>query len=209
MKNVLMQVKDVCRASLVCSVICLICLFFFLPSVIPNTLSVSPKSLPSTVPEGSDITLTCNVTRQLTHPTYLSVTWLVKKGTTSEEILTFGPEGDVSAGPKFARRYTDGGIRLVPGKNGLFELVISRVTLSDEGSYECNGTEWTHENGGKWIKIIESTREMGTVSVTPTGKRKPDSRKCIASTQLKILVYQYCWSILANIHIYHLVCAGH
>lgn len=60
---------------------------------------------------------------------------------------------------------------MVPGKNGVFELVISRVTSSDEGSYECNGTEWTHENGGKWIKIVESTREMGTVAVTPTGKR--------------------------------------
>ena len=84
--------------------------------------------------------------------------------------MTFGPQGDVAAGSKFARRYADGGIRLVPGKNGVFELVISRVTSSDEGSYECNGTEWTHENGGKWIKIVESTREMGTVAVTPTGK---------------------------------------
>lgn len=154
-------------------IIFVIFLIFLSPSVIPNTLSVSSKTLPSVVPEGSDITLTCNVTRQLTHPTYLSITWVIKRGTTSEEILTFGPEGNVSVGLKFIRRYGDGGIRLVPGKNGLFELVISRVTLSDEGIYECNGTEWTHENGGKWIKIIESTREMGTVSVTPTGKRKP------------------------------------
>ncbi|KAM9328742.1 prostaglandin F2 receptor negative regulator [Pholidichthys leucotaenia] len=138
-------------------------------TVIPNTLKVSPRTLPQVIPEGSDLTLSCNVTRELTHPTYLSVTWSVKKGATSEEILTFGPQGDVATGPKFARRYVDGGIRLVPGKNGLFELVISRVTTSDEGNYECNGTEWTHENGGKWVKIVESTKEMGTVAVTPTG----------------------------------------
>ncbi|XP_070813927.1 prostaglandin F2 receptor negative regulator [Chaetodon trifascialis] len=139
-------------------------------TVIPNTLKVSPQTPPSVVPEGSDLTLSCNVTRELTHPTYLSVTWSVKRGATSEDILIFGPQGDVVAGPKFARRYADGGIRLVPGKNGLFELVISRVTSSDEGIYECNGTEWTHEKAGKWIKIVESTREMGTVSVTPTGQ---------------------------------------
>ncbi|XP_030266107.1 prostaglandin F2 receptor negative regulator [Sparus aurata] len=139
-------------------------------TVIPNTLKVSPQTPPPVVSEGSDFTLSCNVTRELTHPTYLSVTWSVKKGGTSEDILTFGPQGDVVAGSKFARRYADGGIRLVPGKNGVFELVISRVTSSDEGSYECNGTEWTHENGGKWIKIVESTREMGTVAVTPTGQ---------------------------------------
>lgn len=147
--------------------------FFFPPSfpVIPKTLKVTPQTPPSVVPEGSDVTLSCNVTRELTQPTYLSVTWLLKKGGTSEEILTFGPQGDVVTGAKYARRYADGAIRLVPGRNGLFELVISRVTTSDEGIYECNGTEWTHENGGKWIKIVGSTKEMGTVAVTPTGKK--------------------------------------
>ncbi|XP_068447100.1 prostaglandin F2 receptor negative regulator [Clinocottus analis] len=139
-------------------------------TVIPNTLRVSPLTPPPVVPEGSDLTLSCNVTRELTHPTYLSVTWSVKRGATSEDILIFGPQGDVVTGAKYARRYADGGIRLVPGRNGLFELVISKVTTSDEGIYECNGTEWTHENGGKWIKIVESTREMGTVGVTPTGQ---------------------------------------
>ncbi|XP_056286764.1 prostaglandin F2 receptor negative regulator isoform X2 [Pseudoliparis swirei] len=139
-------------------------------TVIPNTLRVSPVAPPPVVPEGSELTLSCNVTRELTHPTYLSVTWSVKRGATSEDILVFGPQRDVVTGAKYARRYADGGIRLVPGRNGQFELVISKVTTSDEGIYECNGSEWTHENGGKWIKIVESKREMGTVAVTPTGQ---------------------------------------
>ncbi|XP_031147993.1 prostaglandin F2 receptor negative regulator [Sander lucioperca] len=139
-------------------------------TVILNTLKVSPLTPPPVVPEGSDLTLSCNVTRELTLPTYLSVTWSLKRGATSEEILTFGPQGDVVTGAKYTRRYADGGIRLVPGKNGFFELVISKVTTSDEGIYECNGTEWTYENGGKWIKIVESTKEMGTVAVIPTGQ---------------------------------------
>ncbi|XP_051797626.1 prostaglandin F2 receptor negative regulator [Acanthochromis polyacanthus] len=158
-------------------------------TVIPNTLKVSPQMPLPNVPEGSDLTLTCNVTRELTHPTYLSVTWLVKKGTTSEEILTFGPQGDVVTGAKFARRYADGGIRLVPGKNGVFELVISRVTTSDEGIYECNGTEWTHENGGKWIKIVENTKEMGTIAVIPTGRSlsvKASSSSSPSSSSLQL-----------------------
>ncbi|KAM4560002.1 prostaglandin F2 receptor negative regulator [Odontesthes bonariensis] len=138
-------------------------------TVIPNTLKVSPQMLPQVIPEGSDLTLSCNVTRELTLPTYLSVTWSVKKGATSEEILTFGPQGDVVTGAKFAHRYAGGGIRLVPGRSGVFDLVISSVTASDEGIYECNGTEWTHESG-KWVKIVESAKEMGTVGVTPTGR---------------------------------------
>ncbi|XP_061154515.1 prostaglandin F2 receptor negative regulator [Syngnathus typhle] len=138
--------------------------------VIPNTLKVSPQSPPSVIPEGSDVTLSCNVTRELTQPTYLAVTWSLKRGGTSEDILTFGPQGDVVTGAKYTRRYADGAIRLAPGKNGLFELVISRVTTSDEGIYQCNGTEWTHENGGKWIQIVGSAKEMGAVAVTPTGQ---------------------------------------
>nr|XP_040038596.1 prostaglandin F2 receptor negative regulator-like [Gasterosteus aculeatus aculeatus] len=139
-------------------------------TVIPNTLRVSPLTPPPAVSEGSDLTLSCNVTRELSHATYLSVTWSVKRGATSEDILTLGPQGDVVTGAKYARRYADGGIRLVPGRNGLFELVITKVTTSDDGVYECNGTEWTHDNRGKWTKIVASTREMGTVAVTPTGQ---------------------------------------
>lgn len=144
-------------------------------SVIPNTLQVSPQTPPPNIPEGSDLTLSCSVTRKLTFSTYLSVTWSVKSGKTSEGILTFGPEGDVATGASFAQRYTNGGIRLVPGKNGLFELVISRVMTSDGRTYMCSGTEWTHEND-TWIKIVENTKEMGTVKVIPTGKNKTNAQ---------------------------------
>ncbi|KAM3585102.1 uncharacterized protein V6R79_007586 [Siganus canaliculatus] len=139
-------------------------------TVIPNTLKVSPQAPPTVVPEGGDFTLTCSVTRELIHPTYLSVTWSLKNGASSEKILTFGPQGEVVTGAKFAQRYADGGIRLVPGTNGLFKLVITRATSTDGGIYECDGTEWTHENGGKWVKIVESTKEMGPVSVSATGQ---------------------------------------
>lgn len=137
--------------------------------VIPNTLKVSPAAPVPLVSESGDILLSCNVTRELTQPTYLSVTWSLRKSKTleTEEILSFGPQGEVSTGPKYTRRYTDGGVRLVPGKNGVFELVISKVTTSDDGTYGCTGTEWAHESSGQWLQIVESTKEMGPVTVTP------------------------------------------
>uniref|UniRef100_A0A3Q3GL49 Prostaglandin F2 receptor inhibitor b n=1 Tax=Labrus bergylta TaxID=56723 RepID=A0A3Q3GL49_9LABR len=158
--------------------------------VIPNTLRVSPLAPAPVVPEGSDIILSCNVTRELTQPTYLSVTWSVKRGSTSEDILVFGPQGDVAVGPKYARRYADGGIRLVPGKNGVFELVVTRATPSDDGLYECNGTEWTHEDGGRWVKIVQSAREMGTVAVTPTGELEVDMGQYVCSVSAWTLTSQ-------------------
>ncbi|XP_029926837.1 prostaglandin F2 receptor negative regulator [Myripristis murdjan] len=139
--------------------------------VIPDTLRVSPQTATPVIPEGSDIALSCNVTRQLTHPTYLSVTWALRKGASpAEDILTFGPQGGVVSGPRFAQRYADGGVRLVPGENGVFGLVVSRATAADAGVYICIGREWTHEDGGKWKNIVEKRGEMGEVAVTPTGQ---------------------------------------
>ncbi|KAM3843057.1 prostaglandin F2 receptor negative regulator-like [Diretmus argenteus] len=139
-------------------------------TVIADTLRVSPAAPPPVIPEGSDITLSCNVTRQLTHPTYLSVTWSLRKGPAqSDDILTFGPQGG-APGPKYARRYADGGVRLMPGENGAFGLVVSRATAADEGTYVCTGREWTHEGGGKWKNIVEKKAEMGAVRVSLTGK---------------------------------------
>ncbi|XP_072295720.1 prostaglandin F2 receptor negative regulator isoform X1 [Eucyclogobius newberryi] len=137
--------------------------------VIPNTLKVSPATPTPVVSESGDIVLSCNVTRELTQPTYLSVTWSIRKSKTleTEEILSFGPQGEVTTGPKYTRRYSDGGVRLVPGRNGVFELVIAKVTTSDDGTYGCTGTEWAHERSEQWLQIVESTKELGPVTVVP------------------------------------------
>ncbi|XP_028276559.1 immunoglobulin superfamily member 8-like [Parambassis ranga] len=132
--------------------------------VISNTLSVAPWTPPPVVSAGGDLTLTCNVTRKLTQATYLSMTWSVKKGGTSEKLLTFGPDVNLVAAPQLTKRFMDGGIRMVPGKDGALDLVISKVAKSDEGVYECSGAEWAYE-ASEWVKIVESTKEMGPVAV--------------------------------------------
>lgn len=109
------------------------------------------------------------MTRDLTHSTYLSVSWSVKKAASSEELLTFGPGEGVTTGADLAQRFADGGVRFVPGGNGVFELVISRLVASDSGVYSCTGTEWTSESR-KWVRIVQSVVEMGRVTVTPTGQ---------------------------------------
>uniref|UniRef100_A0A4W6F1P2 Ig-like domain-containing protein n=1 Tax=Lates calcarifer TaxID=8187 RepID=A0A4W6F1P2_LATCA len=110
----------------------------------PETELVSPDTPSRVVSEGSTITLSCNITRELTHPTYLSVTWSLKNGTTSEEILTFGPDGGVETAPNYTQRFSDGGVRLMSWRNGSFVLVISGVRRSDEGIYECTAVKNPH-----------------------------------------------------------------
>ncbi|KAJ0062556.1 hypothetical protein NL108_016853, partial [Boleophthalmus pectinirostris] len=154
--------------------------------VIPNTLRVSPAAPVPVVSESGDVLLSCNVTRELTQPTYLSITWSVRKSKTldTEEILSFGPQGEVTAGRTYERRYSDGGIRLVPGRGGVFDLVITKVTTSDEGTYGCTGTEWTHESSGHWLQIVQSTKEMGPVTVTPISQSLTVSASLLSAAVL-------------------------
>jgi len=142
-----------------------------LSPVIADTLKVTPVPVPGVVPEGSDITLSCTVTRSLLQPTFLSVGWSLRRGSSpAEEVVTLGPDGAVSAGPGYSRRYADGGLRLQPGKDGLFVLVVTKVTVAaDQGAYVCTGRQWTSEEG-RAHAIVERSHEMGHVTVTPTGQ---------------------------------------
>ncbi|XP_028972370.2 immunoglobulin superfamily member 3-like isoform X2 [Esox lucius] len=143
----------------------------FPPTVIADTLKVTTVTPEPIVPEGGDITLFCNISRQFTDPTYLSVTWsLNKTGVSSADILSFGPDGGVVAASSYAQRYAEGGLRLAVRGDGLFGLVITRVTQGDAGTYMCTGKEWTHEAGGRWKSILGKTVKMGAVAVTPTAQ---------------------------------------
>ncbi|CAL8397828.1 unnamed protein product [Boreogadus saida] len=144
-------------------------------SFIPDTLVVSPTPVAAVTPEGGDITLSCTVTRRLLHPTFLSVTWSLRKASASssappELVLSLGPLGAVTTGPGYAQRYATGGLRLAPGRDGLFSLVLSRVTAAgDQGAYVCTGRQWTYEEGVA-RSVVERHGEMGQVTVTPTGQ---------------------------------------
>lgn len=132
---------------------------------------MAPEAPEPVIPEGGDITLSCNVTRHFTDPTYLSVTWSLRRpGIPLVDMLTVGPDGDVVTGSGSAQRYADGGLRLANRRDGAFGLVVAGVTQADAGMYVCTGKEWIHEEGGQWKNIVEKTVEMGAVAVTPTGK---------------------------------------
>ncbi|XP_022536112.2 prostaglandin F2 receptor negative regulator [Astyanax mexicanus] len=138
--------------------------------VIGDTLRVVPAVPQPLVSEGQSLELHCNASRAYTVNTFLSVTWSIKKGTSPlEEILTFGPDGEMKVGQNYVQRYADGALLLdLPG-GGFFGLVLKGVRPQDQGSYACTAREWTRQPGaGKnWHKILERSEEMGNVSVTP------------------------------------------
>ncbi|GLD63352.1 prostaglandin F2 receptor negative regulator [Lates japonicus] len=77
-------------------------------TVIPTPSRKSPhRPHPKRSPEEVTSHFPASITLVLTHPTYLSVTWLLKSGRRREG-TTFGPQEMSSTGTKFARRYADG-----------------------------------------------------------------------------------------------------
>ncbi|XP_060785552.1 prostaglandin F2 receptor negative regulator-like isoform X2 [Neoarius graeffei] len=137
--------------------------------VIGDSLKVAPAISQPTVSEHKSVTLQCNITRAYTAHTSLSVTWSVRKGDTSLDLLTFGPEDGMKVGQVFAQRYADGELILGLSGGGSYALVLKGVKPKDQGAYVCTGREWTRQPGGgnDWQKILERSEKMGTLTVTP------------------------------------------
>ncbi|KAL2088018.1 hypothetical protein ACEWY4_016846 [Coilia grayii] len=139
--------------------------------VIPDSLILEPRTPVAIIPEGGSVGLFCNATWNHTQGTYLSVTWSARKGTsTLEDLLTYGPDGDVLVTDAAAQRYTSGGLRLDLQHRGSYGLVLSGARPTDEGVYVCTAREWAKEPGGSWYKLQQKRMDFGHVSVTPTAQ---------------------------------------
>ncbi|KPP76139.1 prostaglandin F2 receptor negative regulator-like [Scleropages formosus] len=139
--------------------------------VIENRLKVVPVAAPGVVLEGNPLELLCNATRDPVTSTYLSVTWSIRKGSLSpQEILTFGPDGQVTADAGSALRYANKGLQLDMRRSGTYGLILTEVLPSDQGTYTCTAREWALDGGRVWQKILETTVVLGDVKVVPIGQ---------------------------------------
>uniref|UniRef100_A0A8C9RK03 Prostaglandin F2 receptor inhibitor n=1 Tax=Scleropages formosus TaxID=113540 RepID=A0A8C9RK03_SCLFO len=135
--------------------------------LIENRLKVVPVAAPGVVLEGNPLELLCNATRDPVTSTYLSVTWSIRKGSLSpQEILTFGPDGQVTADAGSALRYANKGLQLDMRRSGTYGLILTEVLPSDQGTYTCTAREWALDGGRVWQKILETTVVLGDVEVT-------------------------------------------
>ena len=151
--------------------------------MIPDSLQVVPSTPPAVVPEGGALELYCNATRNVPPQAYthLSVSWSVARGAKPEDVLVFGPDGDVAVGAGYAQRYADRALRLDLQGGGVYGLVLTEALPGDGGVYTCTAGEWSREVSGAWQRILERSVEMGEVDVTPTGKETPPSASVLLS----------------------------
>nr|XP_015219902.1 PREDICTED: prostaglandin F2 receptor negative regulator [Lepisosteus oculatus] len=139
--------------------------------VIPDSLVVTPlnnsSQVSERVSEGRSFELHCRASVDFVEHTFLSVSWAVKRGPSTEKILTYGPGGVVRAESSYRQRYADGGLRLdLPG-DGVYSLIVSHALPSDEGLYVCSAAEWARDDGDTWTSIQEKQTELKDVKVAP------------------------------------------
>ncbi|MBN3311574.1 FPRP regulator, partial [Atractosteus spatula] len=139
--------------------------------VIPDSLVVIPlnnsSQVSARVSEGRSFELHCRASVDFVEHTFLSVSWAVKRGPSTEKILTYGPGGVVRAESSYRQRYADGGLRLdLPG-DGVYSLIVSHAVPSDEGLYVCSAAEWARDDGDTWTSIQEKQTELTDVKVVP------------------------------------------
>lgn len=129
-----------------------------------------PEVPAPSVHEGTSINLHCNITQDFTEGVYLSVTWSIKKDPSLEQdLLTFGPDSDVTVGKNFTQRYADGEMHLHLDSSGSYSLVVSGAVPEDQGMYLCTAKQWTRDQG-TWTMIQENAEVIGQVAVIPTGE---------------------------------------
>uniref|UniRef100_A0A3P8NUS5 Ig-like domain-containing protein n=1 Tax=Astatotilapia calliptera TaxID=8154 RepID=A0A3P8NUS5_ASTCA len=95
----------------------------------------------SSLQEGQELMLSCNINTQDVEKRFFSVAWL--KG--SVELARIGPTGVLTVAPEYSVRQKNGELRAARTGNRNYRLILKPVRTEDQGEYIC--TVWPQERG--------------------------------------------------------------
>ncbi|XP_034740484.1 immunoglobulin superfamily member 3-like [Etheostoma cragini] len=111
--------------------------------VVPDTssLAVRISAQSSTLQEGQELSLFCNVDAQNLQQRFFSVAWLRE----SVEMARIGPTGILSVGPEYSGRVKDGELRAARIGDRDYHFILQPVRTEDQGEFTCRA--WHQERG--------------------------------------------------------------
>ncbi|XP_035031376.2 immunoglobulin superfamily member 3 isoform X1 [Hippoglossus stenolepis] len=111
--------------------------------VVPDTSSlvVRISTQQTTLQEGQELSLSCNVDAHNLEKRFLSVAWL--RG--SVELARIGPAGILSVGPEYSGREKGGELRATRIRDTDYRLRLQPVRTEDQGEYFCRA--WLQDRG--------------------------------------------------------------
>ncbi|XP_078088786.1 immunoglobulin superfamily member 3-like [Mustelus asterias] len=138
-------------------------------TVIPDTLSVisAPQTLDKV--EGDSLELICEVSKQTSQHTHVAVIWYLQKGNQSLEVISLSRDFILRPGESYKQRQASGDVRLDRIGVTSFKLSISKLQMSDQGEFYCEGTEWIQDLDKSWHDLTNKRTERTTVNVKSIG----------------------------------------
>ncbi|XP_076603517.1 immunoglobulin superfamily member 2-like [Chaetodon auriga] len=130
-----------------------------------SSLVVTVSAQPTTLQEGQELSLSCNIDTQNLRERFFSVAWL--RG--SDELARIGPTGVLSVGPEYSSR--EGELRAARLGDRDYRLKLQPVRTEDQGEYICRA--WPQDRGqdGVFTKgtAQDSRPQLVSISATDSG----------------------------------------
>ncbi|XP_071331872.1 immunoglobulin superfamily member 3-like [Trachinotus anak] len=145
--------------------------------VVPDTSSlvVRISAQQTTLQEGQELSLSCNVDTQNLDKRFFSVAWL----RASVELARIGPTGVLSVGPEYSGREKQGELRAARIGDRDYRLILQPVRTEDKGEYFCRA--WPQDRGQDGVftqgAAQDSSPQKISISATDSGlsvKMQPD-----------------------------------
>lgn len=131
-----------------------------------SSLVVRISAQPTTLQEGQELSLSCNVNTQNLQERFFSVAWL--RG--NVELARIGPTGILSVGPEYSVRAKEGELRAARIGDRDYGLILQPVRTEDQGEYICRA--WPQDRGqdGAFTQGAAQDSSTQLVSISATGQ---------------------------------------
>ncbi|XP_020372995.2 immunoglobulin superfamily member 3 [Rhincodon typus] len=140
-------------------------------TVVPDTLraTLAPQTLDKV--EGDSLKLICEVSKETSQHTHVAVTWYIQKGDQKLTVISLTRDFIIRSGDSYKQREAAGDVQLDKIGVTSFKLTISKLQLSDQGDYYCEGAEWIQDLDKSWNGLSSKNTESTTVNVKSIGNQ--------------------------------------
>lgn len=134
--------------------------------VVPDTMSlvVRISTQQTSLQEGQELSLTCNVDTHNPEKSFFSVAWL--RG--SVELARMGPTGVLSVGPEYSGREKQGELRVARIGDRDYHLALKPVRTEDQGDYVCRAWPQNRGQDGAFTQGAAQDSSLQQISISAT-----------------------------------------
>ncbi|XP_016367355.1 immunoglobulin superfamily member 3-like [Sinocyclocheilus rhinocerous] len=143
-------------------------------TVIPDTLTVMATAQTLSKVEGDTLQLSCEVTRQTSQHTHVSVGWYLRPSddpsSGPRDLVTLSRDFVLRPGGQYRQRLSSGDLRLDKTSPTSYRLTIYKLQPTDQGEFYCEASEWIQDPDRSWYAMTRKESEKTSVKVQPTDR---------------------------------------